>query len=110
HRLNKILQVPVSNQLMKTAVVRNKRIFLKDSIALLCLLLCTHAIPLAQNARANGYKGIWFTLGQFSGFGDKYSGGLGTYTSSHVPVAIYSKPANKTFFVYGGTTQKDQKH
>ena len=25
----------------------------------------------------DGYRGIWFTLGQFSEYGDKYSGGLG---------------------------------
>ena len=25
--------------------------------------------------RADGYRGIWFTLGQFSKHGDKYSGG-----------------------------------
>ncbi|MCC9603865.1 BNR repeat-containing protein [Stieleria sp. JC731] len=78
----------------------------------------------AQEAvwRADGYKGIWFTLGQYYGkgtdgetyskrlrnptfpYGDKYSGGLGTYTAKHVPLAIYSKEADKTFFVYGGTT------
>jgi hypothetical protein len=52
----------------------------------------------------------WFTLGQFSEYGDKYSGGLGTYTSSHIPIANYSAKVNKTFFVYGGTTQKDEKH
>jgi hypothetical protein len=49
-------------------------------------------------------------LGQFSTYGDKYSGGLGTYTSSHVPIAIYAAKVNKTFFVYGGTTRKDEKH
>ena len=64
----------------------------------------------AQSLRADGYKGIWFTLGQFSQYGDKYSGGLGTYTSSHVPIAIFDKKAGKTFFVYGGTTAKDEKH
>ena len=50
-----------------------------------------------------GYRGIWFTLGQLSEYGDKYSGGLGTYTANHVPMAIYAKEANKTFFVYGGS-------
>ena len=35
----------------------------------------------SQNPGADGYKGIWFTLGQFSEYGDKYSGGLGTYTA-----------------------------
>lgn len=72
------------------------------------LLLCFNAQ--AQAPRAGGYKGIWYTLGQFSQYGDKYSGGLGTYTSSHVPVAIYSKEAGKTFFVYGGTRSASEKH
>jgi hypothetical protein len=39
----------------------------------------------------DGYRGIWFTLGQFSTYGDKYSGGLGTYTANHVPTAIFNK-------------------
>jgi hypothetical protein len=58
---------------------------------------------------ADGYRGIWFTLGQFSAYGDKYSGGLGTYTANHIPIAIYCSEVNKTFFVYGGTI-KDQQH
>ncbi len=57
-----------------------------------------------HNKKADGYKGIWFTLGQFSEYGDKYSGGLGTYTAKHIPLAIYAEKVNKTFFVYGGTT------
>lgn len=57
----------------------------------------------------DGYRGIWFTLGQVSEYGDKYSGGLGTYTADHIPVAIYAPAVNKTFFVYGGTV-KDQRH
>lgn len=60
--------------------------------------------------RVDGYRGIWFTLGQFSEHGDKYSGGLGTYTSSHNPLAVYSAAANKTFFTYGGTTTKEARH
>jgi hypothetical protein len=64
----------------------------------------------AQNQRADGYKGIWFTLGQFSEYGDKYSGGLGTYTADHIPIAIYSPAVKKTFFVYGGTTKSDERH
>jgi BNR repeat-containing family member len=58
---------------------------------------------------ADGYRGIWFTLGQFSIYGDKYSGGLGTYTANHIPIAIYCAEVNKTFFLYGGTI-KDQRH
>ncbi|WP_209328801.1 BNR-4 repeat-containing protein [Lunatimonas salinarum] len=58
----------------------------------------------------SGYKGIWFTLGQFSEFGDKYSGGLGTYTAKHIPLSIYSPEVKKTFFVYGGTRSEGEKH
>jgi hypothetical protein len=70
------------------------------------------AAPAAQDAfpKAEGYKGIWFTLNQFSEFGDKYSGGLGTYTANHLPIAIYSEKADKTFFLYGGTTRPEEKH
>lgn len=60
--------------------------------------------------RENGYKGIWFELGQKSAYGDKYSGGLGTYTAKHRPLAIYDSTSNKTYFVYGGTTAPDEKH
>ncbi len=56
--------------------------------------------------RADGYTGIWFTLGQYLGdehvYGDKYSGGLGTYTAKHVPLAVYDREVHTTFFVYGG--------
>jgi hypothetical protein len=75
-----------------------------------CLLLLQFSSITAQHAKVDGYKGIWFTLGQVSGYGDKYSGGLGTYTSSHIPIAVYSKQVNKSFFVYGGTSAKDKKH
>ncbi len=70
------------------------------------------AYPLlqAQNKRADGYKGIWYTIEQSSKYGYKYSGGLGTYTADHIPVAIYAPEADKTFFLYGGTTQADERH
>lgn len=61
-------------------------------------------LPL-NNKKIDGYKGIWFTLGQFSEYGDKYSGGLGTYTAKHIPLAIYSPEVKKTFFVYGGIAE-----
>ena len=64
-----------------------------------------------NNTKVDGYKGIWFTLGQFeTEYGDKYSGGLGTYTAKHRPLAIYAEAVNRTFFVYGGTTSLGEKH
>ena len=57
------------------------------------------------NATVDGYRGIWFTLGQFSEYGDKYSGGLGTYTMKHIPMAVYAPEVDRTYFVYGGTPQ-----
>lgn len=63
-----------------------------------------------QRSNINGYRGIWFTLGQVSEYGDKYSGGLGTYTAKHRPLAIYDSIANRTFFVYGGTTSAKSKY
>jgi len=58
--------------------------------------------PVLGSERDSGYRGIWFTLGQMTEWGDKYSGGLGTYTANHVPIAIYCPQVKKTFFVYGG--------
>lgn len=81
----------------------------KILVAISVVAFCTGNIN-GQTATADGYRGIWFTLGQFSAYGDKYSGGLGTYTSSHIPVAVYAPKVNKTFFVYGGTTSATEKH
>lgn len=59
----------------------------------------------------DGYRGAWFTIGQArSDYGDKYSGGLGTYTMKHIPMAVYSKEADKTFFVYGGNPEAGKKY
>ncbi len=77
---------------------------------LLLMLFCGVQETNSQNLKADGYKGIWYTLGQYSEYGDKYSGGLGTYTADHIPVAIYAPEVKKTFFVYGGTTNQDEKH
>ena len=85
------------------------------NFAVFALMFCWHAG--AQEPRsltgteAEGYRGIWFTIGQVrSGFGPKYSGGLGTYTMKHIPVAVYAAEADKTFFVYGGTPAADRKY
>ncbi|MFC2126596.1 BNR-4 repeat-containing protein [Bacteroidota bacterium] len=69
----------------------------------------TCAQPL-NNTKVDGYRGIWFELNQKFEYGDKYSGGLGTYTAKHIPLAIYTSKVDKTFFVYGGTTSENDKH
>ncbi|MEW6355866.1 MAG: BNR-4 repeat-containing protein [Planctomycetota bacterium] len=59
--------------------------------------------PVEQQAKAEGYQGIWYYNQKLKNeYVYKYSGGLGTYPSNHIPFSIYSKDANKTFFVYGG--------
>jgi len=63
-----------------------------------------------DNQKIDGYRGIWFELNQKYPYGDKYSGGLGTYTADHIPMAVYCKDVNKTFFVYGGTTDSTERH
>jgi hypothetical protein len=73
--------------------------------AVVSLLLCVPLTAAPPENKDDGYRGIWFTLGQVSEHGDKYSGGLGTYTAKHVPLAVYSPEAKKTFFVYGGARE-----
>ncbi|MBY5958738.1 BNR repeat-containing protein [Membranicola marinus] len=63
-----------------------------------------------ENTRMDGYRGIWFELGQKFDYGDKYSGGLGTYTAKHVPLAVYAPKVDQTFFVYGGTPSDTSRH
>jgi hypothetical protein len=54
---------------------------------------------------ADGYRGIWYMNQPTNdGFKYKYSGGFATYPQQHVPIAVYVKEANKTFFVFGGKT------
>jgi len=88
------------------------KIIVKIAVAIISISFILNSAVLSQskNARAEGYKGIWFTLGQYSEYGDKYSGGLGTYTANHIPIAIYSPEARKTFFTWGGTTNAYERH
>lgn len=88
------------------------KLLLSTAVVTLLLGGLSIAAPPLNNDPPNkddGYRGIWFTLGQVSEHGDKYSGGLGTYTAKHVPLAVYSPEAQKTFFVYGGA-RKDSRH
>lgn len=73
-------------------------------------LVSVTTLMYAQNPRADGYKGLWSRTGPKLEFGYKYSGGLGTFSSQHVPLAIYSEVADKTFFVYCGTSTPEESH
>ncbi len=76
----------------------------RSALFISVLLSLAHAQPpIISNQQVEGYQGIWFDLGQRSKHGSKYSGGLGTYTAKHVPLAIYAPEAHRTFFVYGGS-------
>lgn len=58
----------------------------------------------------SGYRGIWYA-NQPSGdaYAYKYSGGMATYPQQHAPIAIYAPAVQKTFFVYGGTVEGQQR-
>ncbi|MFZ2340287.1 MAG: hypothetical protein WAW07_11270 [Bacteroidales bacterium] len=80
---------------------------------LLALILFLAADPgsvNSQNPVADGYKGIWFSTGNPTEYGYKLSGGVATFGSRYRPIAIYSKEAAKTFFVYGGTKSEQERH
>lgn len=82
---------------------RHRFLHVVFAVAAAASLAAADAPATAPAPRADGYRGIWFTLGQFSEHGDKYSGGLGTYTANHNPLAVYAPAVEKTFFVYGGS-------
>ena len=63
-----------------------------------------------NNTKVDGFRPIWFDLGQKSEYGSKYIGAFGTYTMKHRPLAIYSPEVDKTFFVFGGTTVETERH
>ena len=60
------------------------------------------------NLKADGFRGIWYG-NQLSRdeYVYKYSGGLGSYCAGHIPMAVYSKEADKTFFCFGGTDERN---
>lgn len=83
------------------------------SLKLTRLAFTPRAAPPAPSVASDstrGFQGIWFALGQVSRYGDKYSGGLGTYTANHNPIAIHAPEVNKTFFVYGGARADGERY
>lgn len=78
--------------------------------SLFCLPLLAQS-PVTLNQVADGYRGIWyFNQPSNDQYAYKYSGGFATYPQQQSPIAIYSRAARKTFFVYGGTDGKNLLH
>ncbi len=69
--------------------------------------------PAAQEGpveRDDGYRGIWYgNQPSDDEYKFKYSGGLGTYTAKHIPLAYYSEKADKTFFCWGGSAKEENR-
>jgi hypothetical protein len=80
----------------------------KICCALAGLLVATLAGLAAPLPKDDGYRGIWyFNQPTKDEYKFKYSGGMATYPQQHIPIAIYRKEVDKTFFVYGGTTARE---
>jgi hypothetical protein len=72
-----------------------------QAICLASLIVVTSVATAAE--RADGYRGVWYmNQPQDDEYRFKYSGGFATYPQQHVPIAVYSREANKTFFTYAG--------
>src|SRR5687767_9263468 len=74
-------------------------------LLVLVALLCTPVSASEPLPTADGYRGIWYQIK--SGKEIKYSGGMATYPQQIRPFAIYRKEANKTFFTFGGTDERN---
>ena len=65
-----------------------------------------HACPVLLNAKADGFRGLWYYNQRIKGpYKFKYSGGLGTAFEANVPMAVYAKEVDKTFFSWGGADE-----
>jgi len=93
-------------------LITDKEVMFRKALLTLVLVSVTAFTcdTFPQNLKADGYKGIWFSFDEKFEYGYKFSGGLGTYSPQHRPLAIYSPEAGKTFFVYGGTTSDKERH
>lgn len=135
HRPNRVFYVPLAagrstvslEVTQRSGVVVVDRYFIADSLAQLPqdsapLAFGSPQALAAQPAPApppelqpadgiltkdDGYRGIWYyNQATKDEYKYKYSGGMATYPQQHAPIAIYRPEANKTFFVYGGTTAR----
>jgi hypothetical protein len=83
------------------------------NVRFLFLLLCFGSVApcciaedVTLNQKADGFRGLWYNNQRLeSEYRYKYSGGLGTYTAKHKPLAVYSSEVDKTFFCFGGVRE-----
>ena len=96
-----VIKAPVG-----TVVVDEYLVFPDAAMAAQMTPIAIDAVP-EDLGTADGYRGIWYYNQKSDDeYVYKYSGGLGTYCAKHLPFAVYSEEANKTFFVYGGTSAR----
>lgn len=80
---------------------------MKKFLATMFPLVCAFAASAEVLPADDGYRGIWyFNQPSKDEYRYKYSGGFATYPQQHAPIAIHAAEAQKTFFVYGGTTAR----
>ncbi|HEX8199114.1 MAG TPA: BNR-4 repeat-containing protein [Isosphaeraceae bacterium] len=64
----------------------------------------------AHPAKDDGYRGLWYANQPTDDrYRYKYSGGFATYPQQHIPIAVYAKAVDKTFFCYGGTPKGENR-
>src|SRR3954462_12844376 len=79
-------------------------------LAVSVLSILPHPAAAAELPTADGYRGIWYmNTPTKNEYVYKYAGGYATYPQQHAPIAIYAKAVDKTFFVFGGTTDPTNK-
>ncbi len=54
--------------------------------------------------------GLWSRSEKSPEYGYQFSGGLGTFSSQHRPMAIYSAKMDRTYFLFSGTRAPDESH
>ena len=76
-------------------------------LSVLPAMLPAAAVLAEPLPKEDGYRGIWYyNQPSKDEYRYKYSGGFATYPQQHIPIAYYCPQANKSFFVYGGTTAR----
>lgn len=75
--------------------------------AMLAALSCAKPARMTVSPKDDGYRGLWnadmASTDEYRYI--YYSGGLGTSTAKHIPMAYYAKAIDRTFFCWGGASR-----